>query len=141
MAGGFLSSRWVGMPDPRDSLSNRSLTKYKLIIEEFGGWTLFQDLLAALSQIARRHSVSLTNVATRWVLDRPGVTAAVIGVRSATYLADNYRVFALQLDAEDLGVLDEVLRRSSGPSGEPFELERVRGGRHAEIMKTDLNRQ
>lgn len=141
VAGGFLSSRWVGMPDPGNTLSNRSLTKYRLIIEEFGGWSLFQELLAALSQIARRHSVSLTNVATRWVLDRPGVAAIMIGAKTATYVADNYRVFGLRLDEEDLAVINAVLERSSGPTGEPFELERVPGGKHATIMKTDLNRQ
>ena len=140
-AGGFLSSRWVGLPDPQDSVGNRSLTKYRLIIEEFGGWPLFQDLLTALSRIARRHDVSLTNVATRWVLDRPQVAAVMIGTRSAAHLRDNLRVFDLQLDAEDQRALDEILVRSVGPGGEPFELERVPGGPHASIMKTDLNRQ
>ena len=141
VAGGFLSSHWVGMPDPLSAAGNRSLTKYRLIIEEFGGWVLFQELLAALSKIARRHKVSLTNVATRWVLDRAQVAAAIVGARSATHLQDNLRVFALHLDSEDETVLDEVLTRSSGPTGEPFDLERVPGGRHSSIMKTDLNRQ
>lgn len=140
VAGGFLSSRWVGLPDPQTSVGNRSLTKYRLIIEEFGGWPLFQELLAALSKIARRHKVSPTNVATRWVLDRPEVAAVMIGTRSATHLQDNMRVFDLQLDAEDQGVLDDLLARSRGPRGEPFELERIPGGRHSSIMKTDLNR-
>jgi aryl-alcohol dehydrogenase-like predicted oxidoreductase len=141
VAGGFLSSRWVGMPDPRGSVANRSLTKYRLIIEEFGGWSLFQELLAAVSKIARRHEVSLTNVATRWVLDRPQVAAIMIGARSAAHLQDNLRVFNLRLDAADLELLDELLSRSRGPRGEPFELERIPGGRHSSIMKTNLNRQ
>jgi len=141
VAGGFLSSRWVGMPDPRSSVGNRSLTKYRLIIEEFGGWELFQELLGALSRIARRHKVSLTNVATRWVLDRPQVAAVMIGARNARHLQDNLRVFDLQLDEQDRGVLDEVLTRSSGPEGDPFDLERTPGGPHASIMKTELNRQ
>jgi len=141
VAGGFLSSRWVGMPDPQSSAGNRSLTKYRLIIEEFGGWSIFQDLLAALSKIARRHEASLTNVATRWVLDRPQVAAAMIGARRATHLQDNLRVFDLCLDEEDQRGLGEILSRCNGPKGEPFELERIPGGPHASIMKTDLNRQ
>jgi hypothetical protein len=31
-------------------LSNRSLIKYRLIIDDFGGWALFQKLLEALHQ-------------------------------------------------------------------------------------------
>lgn len=141
VAGGFLASRWVGMPDPGSSVSNRSLTKYRLIIEEFGGWPLFQELLAVLSKIARRHGVSLTNVATRWVLDRSQVAAVIVGARDAAHLHDNLRVFDLSLDDQDRQALDQVLVRSSGPTGDPFDLERIPGGRHASIMKTDLNRQ
>ena len=46
LAGGFLTDRWLGVPEPSlDGLPNRSLVKYKLIIDEFGGWGLFQQLL------------------------------------------------------------------------------------------------
>ena len=141
IAGGFLSGRWVGQPEPIAGLPNRSLTKYKLIIDEFGGWALFQELLGVLSKIARRHRVSPANVATRWVLDRPGVAAVLVGTRSATHLQDNLRVFHLRLDQEDHGLLEEVLSRAVGPKGGPFELERIPDGPHATIMKTNLNRQ
>ena len=140
LAGGFLSSIWVGQPEPDAQLANRSLTKYKLIIDEFGGWSLYQELLGALSKIARRHQVSLANVATRWVLDRPGVAAALVGTRGTSHLQDNLRIFHLRLDEEDHALLDEVLCRATGPSGQPFELERDPEGPHARIMKTDLNR-
>gem|GEM_PF-1059782 len=43
VAGGFLSRRWLGVPPPEEPFANRSLVKYRLIIEEFGGWALFQD--------------------------------------------------------------------------------------------------
>ena len=42
----FSSDRWLGAPEPAQPLENRSLVKYKLIIDDFGGWTLFQELLA-----------------------------------------------------------------------------------------------
>jgi len=48
VAGGFLGDRWLGLPEPQMPLENRSLTKYKLIIDDFGGWDLFQALLLAL---------------------------------------------------------------------------------------------
>ena len=57
LAGGFISERWLGVPEPAEPLENRSLVKYKLIIDEFGGWTIFQELLQALSLVAARHGV------------------------------------------------------------------------------------
>ena len=36
VAGGFLSARYAGLPEPEEPLPNRSLTKYKLIIDELG---------------------------------------------------------------------------------------------------------
>ena len=48
VAGGFLSDRWLGAPEPAAGFENRSLIKYKLIIDDFGGWALFQRLLQTL---------------------------------------------------------------------------------------------
>jgi aryl-alcohol dehydrogenase-like predicted oxidoreductase len=48
VAGGFLSERWLGQREPGEAFANRSLTKYKLIIDDFGGWELFQELLGTL---------------------------------------------------------------------------------------------
>lgn len=141
LAGGFLSERWIGKARPEVPLANRSLMKYRLIIEEFGGWDLFQDLLRKLRQIAAKHDVGLANIATRWVLDRSQVAALLLGTRNAAHLENNLRVFSLRLDADDRAELDTVLRRARGPLGEPFGLERVLGGRHATLMKTDLNRE
>ena len=36
LAGGFLSDRHLGAPEPQPSLANRSLVKYRLIIDEYG---------------------------------------------------------------------------------------------------------
>ena len=54
VAGGFLGDRWLGRPEPTGPLENRSLTKYKLIIDDFGGWALFQELLCAARGVADR---------------------------------------------------------------------------------------
>jgi aryl-alcohol dehydrogenase-like predicted oxidoreductase len=140
LAGGFLSDRYLDQEEPRAPLANRSLTKYKLVIDEFGGWELFQDLLQELAAVARRHDVSPSNVAVRWVLQRPRVAAVIVGGRTAAHLADNLRVFDFSLDQEDLDRLAEPIGRSQGPAGEPFGLERSPGGPHAALLKTDLQR-
>jgi aryl-alcohol dehydrogenase-like predicted oxidoreductase len=140
VAGGFLSARWLGQPAPSEPLANRSLLKYRLIIEEFGGWDAFQALLRAMDGIGRRHGVSITAVATRWVLDQPQVAGAIVGARYAEHLADNLSVFGFALDPADHAALDAVLAQAPGPAGDTYALERDREGPHGRIMKYDLNR-
>ena len=140
LAGGFLTSAWLGQSEPAlESLSNRSLIKYKLVIDDFGGWALFQDLLQALAQVAERHGVALSSVATRWVLEQPQVAAAIVGARYAVHLPQMLEVFSLQLDQRDLDGLAQVLGRSQPLAGDVYDLERDRQGRHGRIMKYNLS--
>ncbi len=139
LAGGFLSRRWLGA-DPPSKVDNRSLVKYRLIVDEFGGWPLYQELLAGLDELARRHGVSPSAVAARWVLDRPAVGGILVGARSADHLEENVRLAGLSLSAADLAALDRVLERSVGPRGDTFGLEREPDGPHSAIMWKNLNR-
>jgi len=140
LAGGFLSTAWVGAAGPPEEPANRSLTKYGLIIEEFGGWALYQELLEALSGVAEKHGVSIATVALRWVLDRPAVAAPIVGVSRSDRTAQNLAAFTLALDDDDRRSIDAVLSRRSGPSGDVFGLEREPDGQHAVIMRYNLNR-
>lgn len=140
LAGGFFSERWLGAPEPGAELNNRSLIKYKLVIDDFGGWAAFQQLLRALKSIGDRHRVGIATVATRWVLDRPGVAAAIVGARYADHLADTLAVFGLRLDAADHALLAPILAAHPGPGGDTYGLERDKAGRHGRIMKYNLNK-
>jgi aryl-alcohol dehydrogenase-like predicted oxidoreductase len=140
VAGGFLSARWLGQPEPVEPFANRSLVKYKLIIDDFGGWALFQQLLAVLAGIASKHHVSITAVATRHVLDQPHVAGVIIGARYAEHLADNLAVFGFRLDQDDNAAIGNVLAKRTGPLGDTYTLERDREGRHGRIMKYNLNK-
>jgi aryl-alcohol dehydrogenase-like predicted oxidoreductase len=139
VAGGFLSERWLDKPEPGAEIANRSLIKYKLIIDEFGGWALFQRLLGVLKRIAVRHDCEIATVASRVVLDRAGVSAVIIGATNASHLGANGAIAGLQLDAADLAEIDAVLALRQGPPGDMFALERDRHGRHGRIMKYGLN--
>ena len=86
LAGGFLSERYLGRADPTPPLENRSLVKYRLIIDEFGGWERFQNMLTSLDAVAARHGVGIGAVAIRWVLDQPGVSGVIVGARHARHL-------------------------------------------------------
>jgi aryl-alcohol dehydrogenase-like predicted oxidoreductase len=138
--GGLLSDRYLFARPPAPPHENRSLAKYALIVEEFGGWELFQELLHALARVGQKHGVSLTTVALRYVLDRPAVAGVIVGARDASHLDENLRVFDIRLDEEDLQLIEAVIDRREGPTGDTYDLERRKGGRHAAIMKYDLGR-
>ena len=139
LAGGFLAERWLGAERPQEPFETRSQRKYLLVIEEFGGWALFQELLAVLRDVAQRHAVGIANVATRWVLDQASVAAVIIGARHTGQLQDNLRTFRLRLDEDDRAAIDVVLSRRKGPPGDVFELERDPHGPHGSIMAYNLN--
>ena len=139
LAGGFFSDRWLGQPEPLFPHENRSLTKYHLIIGEFGGWALFQELLRTLGAVARRHNVAVGSVAIRHVLDCPQVGAAIVGATSTRHLASTLQAATLALTDEDRRAIDAVLARATGPAGDVYALEREKGGRHARIMRYELN--
>ncbi|MEX1310827.1 MAG: aldo/keto reductase, partial [Candidatus Sulfomarinibacteraceae bacterium] len=55
------------------------------------------------------------------------------------HLDDTLGIFTTRLDDKDRSLIDAVLERATGPTGDPFELERDPEARHSGIMWTDLN--
>jgi len=102
LCGGFLSERWLGKSEPVD-IPDWSKMKYKRFIDTAGGWDRFQALLQAAAAIGAKHGVSLSNVATRWVLEQTGVAGVIIGARlgERDHMADNARLFGFALDRDD----------------------------------------
>ena len=139
LLGGFISSDWIGKPEPFDDFANRSLRKYKLIIEDFGGWQMFQRLLSTLERIAVKHRCDIATVASRAMLDRDQVAAVIVGATNASHLGAHRKIEMLRLDALDREAIQAILRERRGPEGDVFALERDRSGRHGRIMKYDLN--
>jgi aryl-alcohol dehydrogenase-like predicted oxidoreductase len=139
VSGGFLSERWLGKPAPQADLTNRSLIKYKLIIDDFGGWNLFQELLSVLARIAAKHETDIASVASRAILDRNQVAAVIVGAVNTSHLAAHAQIGRLQLDAGDLSAIATVTDRRGGPSGDVYDLERDRSGAHGRVMRYELN--
>jgi aryl-alcohol dehydrogenase-like predicted oxidoreductase len=85
------------------------------MIDAWGGWELFQELLTTLKAIADKHGVSIANVATRYILDKPAVAGVIIGVRLgiANHRDDNARVFEFRLDKDDNGRIEDVYKKSN----------------------------
>ncbi len=139
VAGGFLGDRWLGRPEPQD-FENRSLVKYKLIIDDLGGWEFFQTLLKTLRGIADRHGVDIATIASAAMLPRKAVAAVIVGARSREHLPSNLAISGVSLTAAELAEIDAVLAQANVLEGDVYTLERDREGRHGSIMKYNLNK-
>jgi len=118
VCGGFLSDKYVGRAKlSRDDFDTVSKQKYYNMIDAWGGWPLFQELLSALSKIGAKHGVSVTNVATRWVIEQPAVAGAIVGARLGLkghdHSAENMKVFSFSLDDSDKALIASVTTRSN----------------------------
>lgn len=129
LCGGLLSAAWLGTPEPTQSqLGTASLRKYKQMIDLWGGWSLFQQLLNALHGIATRHEVSIANVAVAAILERPAVAGVIVGARLSIreHRHETARVFQLELTDADRHALAEVhaqgrdLLRRIGDCGDEY---------------------
>ena len=139
LAGGFFHERWHGVPAPAEPLENRSLVKYRLVIDEFGGWAAFQTLLDRLAAIAAAHHSTIGAVAVRAVLDEPDVGAVIVGARHAGHLPATLSALDLTLSDEDRRAIRQLLDAAPGPVGDVYTLERDPAGPHAGIMRYNLN--
>jgi aryl-alcohol dehydrogenase-like predicted oxidoreductase len=140
LSGGFLTASYVGMEQPPVEDANRSLTKYRLIIEEMGGWEAYQGVLKALNSVALRHGVPLPRIALRFVLDRPAVAATITGLDAMVQAKETIKALALELEDEDTEEIHAALELTKIPPGPVYGLERDREGPHGRIMRYNLNR-
>ena len=116
LLGGFFSEKYLNVDEPtRADLSTASLQKYKNMIDMWGGWQLFQELLKVLNIISKKHDCSIANIATRFILDKPQVAGVIIGVRLGIteHMEDNNKVFSLKLDQDDISSISAITSKSN----------------------------
>jgi len=112
LAGGWLSNRWLGQPEPDwERNGTWSQMKYGRFLRVAGGWDGLQRVLRAADGVARRHDVSISNVASRYILEQPAVAGVIIGARPGEreHIADNLRIFSFSLTGEDRSELEAAL--------------------------------
>ena len=116
LLGGFFSEKYLNVDEPtRADLSTASLQKYKNMIDMWGGWQLFQELLEVLNIISKKHDCSIANIATRFILDKPQVAGVIIGARLGIteHMEDNNKVFGLKLDQDDISSISTITSKSN----------------------------
>jgi aryl-alcohol dehydrogenase-like predicted oxidoreductase/enamine deaminase RidA (YjgF/YER057c/UK114 family) len=126
VAGGWLTEKWSNAAEPdQDDHRSWSQSKYGRFLHEAGGWPALQKLLQVLTVIAKRHGVSVANVASRYILEQPAVAGVIIGARLGVseHVADNLRLFSFSLTPEDraeIGALLATLRPIPGDTGDEY---------------------
>ena len=73
------------------------------------------------------------------MLDKDQVAAAIVGAVNTSHLQAHAQIGKLQLHADELASIANVIRRRQGPSGDVYDLERDRSGAHGRIMRYELN--
>jgi aryl-alcohol dehydrogenase-like predicted oxidoreductase len=86
-------------------------------------------ILDVLENLAESHQASVAQLALGWLLHQKTVTSVILGVKTATQLADNLGATGVQFSAQELDYLNKV---SALPAEYPgWMLERQGNGRIA----------
>ena len=133
-----MNETWLGKEEPAlAELTNRSLAKYKLLIDGACEWEEFQQRLAFLSTLAAKYHSDIASVSVAALLQREKIDAAIVGLSPQNYDAQNRML--TQLPLIDLHDLQEMDRWSCHLQGDAYDEERNKDSIHAKIMKYNLN--
>ena len=116
LLGGLLTEKYLDVTEPtRADLDTYSLQKYMNMIDAWGGWQLFQELLITLDEIAKKYDVQIANIATCFVLDRPAVAGVIIGSRLglSDHITQNTKTFSLKLQNDDYDKIKSVTSKAN----------------------------
>jgi aryl-alcohol dehydrogenase-like predicted oxidoreductase len=104
LAGGFLSRDWR-VTKKQDSLRTTSGGSYSNSAYEKP-----QDykVVDALIAVAARHKLPMAQIALAWLLERPGVTAPIIGATRLRHLEDALAALEVTLTDQDRAELDQA---------------------------------
>ncbi len=109
LSGGFSRARAAAL-DPAD---------WRRHSPEFTGAALEANLAlaAGLEPVARRHATSVGAIAVAWTLAWPGVTGAIVGARSPEQVDGWIDAAGLELGAEDLEEIAQLVAQTGAGSG------------------------
>ena len=138
LLGGFVSEKWLGKKEPDlHQLENRSLMKYKLLIDSACGWEEFQRRLSILEKLATKHCCKIAHIAAAALLQSGKADAVIIGLSPQNFAVQNRDLAEFPLlKAQDLL---SISNWSCHLSGDVYDAERDLSKAHANMMKYNLN--
>ncbi len=104
LAGGFLSGKY--RPGLRSLDGTRSAEKWVFPERYFAPNA--DETLSELLSVSKRIGKTPAQVAIRWVLDRPGLSSAIVGARTVMQLEDNLGAVGWALDSGEADKLTEI---------------------------------
>lgn len=104
LAGGFLTGKYP--TGARTMEGTRSAEGWGIRQTDFHANS--DEIVTTLLDVARQLGKSAPQVALRWVLDRPGVSSAIVGARTIEQLRDNLGVDGWHVPAAAMEALNKV---------------------------------
>jgi aryl-alcohol dehydrogenase-like predicted oxidoreductase len=98
LAGGFLTGKY----DPDEPIPEGSRGTSSSRIRRYMKDETSLEVVRAVTDVAQRMKVAPSQVALRWLLQRPNITSPIIGPKSVEQLVDNLGALSLELTAEQL---------------------------------------
>lgn len=78
------------------------------------------EIVRALEEVARKYGKTAGQVALRWLLDQPGITAVIVGASSPEQVDENIGAMGWQLNSDDWQFLSHC-SRSLSENLEPYD--------------------
>ena len=128
LAGGFLTGKYSS--SEKIKTGTRSEEEWAYPVQYFS--SKVDLIISTLVDIAKRIDKKPAQVALRWVMERPGITSAIVGARNVDQLLDNLDSTGWKLDSE----LSKTLTKISQPDPRyPQSMEKGMVARRAEAVK------
>ena len=129
LAGGYLSGKY--RPGEATLAGTRSAENWAYPSEFFASNAA--EILQALLDVSKELGRSPAQVAIRWVVEQPGITAALIGARTLVQLEDNLQASTWQLPPKAKQRLADVSRQ---PERYPKAMEKTMKARRDNAVET-----
>ena len=114
MARGFLTGNRKPGDNPKKSGGTSNAETARAKSDEFAHMLYYTDqdfeVVERVTSIAKKHGRPNAQVALAWLLQKPGVTAPIVGASKPGHLDDAVNALTLKLDAEDVKALEEPYR-------------------------------
>ena len=112
---------WITKDEPDvNNLDTWSLMKYKRFIDQVGGWSPFQNALNDLNTFSNQSNIKITNLASKYILDQPGVGAVIIGVRpgAKNHLQSNLQLLDVSLSLAEKERIESSIHKFKAIPGD-----------------------
>jgi aryl-alcohol dehydrogenase-like predicted oxidoreductase len=116
LASGFLTGKYErGAQRTAGTRAGQDHALYQYTSSNYEHSDRTWDSVDALRKVAQDNGVTPARAALSWVINRPGVTSAIVGARTVEQLADNLTAAGLRLDQNSVRALDTASDPNSAP--------------------------